>query len=102
MRRIRRGRPVLPSPSAFTGFRFAREVISLAVRWYLGYGVSYRDVEEPMVEADHGHLKSRLRMMRGLKRLRSTRVFSAGTPSCRTSDVATKGRPPLRNSALRR
>jgi transposase, IS6 family len=30
------------------------------------------------VEADHGRLKARLRMMRGLKRLRSTRVISAG------------------------
>ena len=30
------------------------------------------------VEADHGRLKSRLRPMRGLKRLRSTRVISAG------------------------
>jgi hypothetical protein len=32
MRRIRRVRPVLPLPSAFTGFRFPREVIVLAVR----------------------------------------------------------------------
>jgi IS6 family transposase len=46
MRRVRRIRPVLPSPSAFTGFRFPREVIVLAVRWYLRYGLSYRDVEE--------------------------------------------------------
>jgi transposase, IS6 family len=30
------------------------------------------------VEADHGRLKARLRTMRGLKRLRSTRVISAG------------------------
>jgi transposase-like protein len=30
------------------------------------------------VEADHGRLKSRLRPMRGLKRLRSARVISAG------------------------
>ena len=32
MRRIRRVRPVLPPPSAFTGFRFPWEVIVLAVR----------------------------------------------------------------------
>ncbi|MCA1821288.1 MAG: hypothetical protein LC644_05910, partial [Pseudonocardia sp.] len=32
MRRIRRVRPVLPPPSAFTGFRFPREVIVLVVR----------------------------------------------------------------------
>ena len=61
MRRIRRVRPVLPPPSAFTGFRFPREVIVLAVRsavrWYLRYGQSYRDVEELLaergVQADH-------------------------------------------------
>jgi hypothetical protein len=33
MRRVRRVCPVLPPPSAFTGFRFPREVIVLAVRW---------------------------------------------------------------------
>ncbi len=31
-----------------------------------------------MIESDHGRLKSRLRPMRGLKRLRSVRVISAG------------------------
>jgi transposase, IS6 family len=50
MRRIRRVRPVLPPRSAFTGFRFPREVIVLAVRWYLRYGLSYRDVEELLAE----------------------------------------------------
>jgi hypothetical protein len=50
MRRICRGRPVLPPRSAFTGFRFPREVIMLAVRWYLRYGLSCRDVEELMAE----------------------------------------------------
>jgi transposase-like protein len=30
------------------------------------------------IEADHGRLKSRLRRMRGLKRLRCARVISAG------------------------
>ena len=50
MRRIRRVRPVLPPPSAFTCFRFPREVIVLAVRWYLRYGLSYRDVEELLAE----------------------------------------------------
>jgi transposase, IS6 family len=50
MRCIRRVRPVLPPPSAFAGFRFPREVILLAVRWYLRYGLSYRDVEELLAE----------------------------------------------------
>ena len=50
MRRSCRVRPVLPPRSAFAGFRFPREVIVLAVRWYLRYGLSYRDVEELLVE----------------------------------------------------
>jgi transposase-like protein len=50
MRRNRRVRPVLPPRSAFAGFRFPREVIVLAVRWYLRYGLSYRDVEELLAE----------------------------------------------------
>jgi IS6 family transposase len=38
------------SVSVFAGFRFPREVISVAVRWYLRYGLSYRDVEELLAE----------------------------------------------------
>ena len=34
----------------FAGFRFPREMISVAVRWYLRYGLSYRDVEELLAE----------------------------------------------------
>jgi transposase-like protein len=54
-----RTRPRLgPVPqSAFAGFRFPPEVIVLAVRWYLRFGLSYRDVEELLtergVEVDH-------------------------------------------------
>ena len=36
--------------SSFAGFRFPPEVIMLAVRWYLRYGLSYRDVEELLAE----------------------------------------------------
>jgi len=43
--------------SAFAGFRFPPEVITVAVRWYRRYGLSYRDVEELLaergVEVDH-------------------------------------------------
>jgi transposase-like protein len=52
-------RTVLPVParSAFAGFRFPPEVIVLAVRWYLRFGLSYRDVEELLaergIEVDH-------------------------------------------------
>ena len=52
-----RSRTSLPSPSAFTGFQFPAEVIVLAVRCYLRYGLSYRDIEELLaergVEVDH-------------------------------------------------
>jgi transposase, IS6 family len=51
-----RPEPSLPS-SAFAGFRFPPEIIVLAVRWYLRFGLSYRDVEELLtergIEVDH-------------------------------------------------
>ncbi|WP_426514872.1 IS6 family transposase [Dactylosporangium sp. McL0621] len=40
----------MPPRSAFAGFRFPPEVIVVAVRWYLRYNLSYRDVEELLVE----------------------------------------------------
>ena len=45
-----RSYPVHPPRSAFAGFRFPPEVITVAVRWYLRYGLSYRDVEELLAE----------------------------------------------------
>jgi transposase-like protein len=42
--------PWSPPVSAFAGFRFPSEVIVVAVRWYLRYNLSYRDVEELLVE----------------------------------------------------
>ncbi|MGW4946885.1 IS6 family transposase [Actinoplanes sp. NPDC004185] len=39
-----------PPRSAFACFRFPAEVIMVAVRWYLRYGLSYRDVEELLTE----------------------------------------------------
>jgi transposase-like protein len=49
--------PAPPPRSAFAGFRFPPDVITVAVRWYLRYGLSYRDVEELLAErgvhADH-------------------------------------------------
>jgi transposase, IS6 family len=36
--------------SVFAGFRFPREVISVAVRWYLRYGLSYRNAGELLAE----------------------------------------------------
>jgi transposase-like protein len=36
--------------AAFAGFRYPSDVIVLAVRWYLRFGLSYRDVEELLIE----------------------------------------------------
>jgi transposase-like protein len=48
---------VLPPRSAFAGFRFPAVVIVVAVRWYLRFNLSYRDIEELLaergVEVDH-------------------------------------------------
>jgi transposase-like protein len=40
----------LPPKSAFAGYRFPPEVTVVAVRWYLRFNLSYRDVEELLVE----------------------------------------------------
>ncbi|MGO8872930.1 MAG: IS6 family transposase [Acidimicrobiales bacterium] len=49
--------PVQQPSSAFAGFRYPPEVILIAVRWYLRYGLSYRDLEELLaergIEVDH-------------------------------------------------
>src|SRR6266487_1818739 len=47
--RTRRPRPASAPRSAFAGFRFPPDVI-VAVRWYLRFGLSYRDVEELLAE----------------------------------------------------
>jgi transposase-like protein len=55
--RTRRPRRAPVPRSAFAGFRFPPDVIVVAVRWYLRFGLSYRDVEELLaergVEVDH-------------------------------------------------
>jgi hypothetical protein len=43
-------RPAPIAPSAFAGFCFPPDVILLAVRWYLRFALSYRDVEELLTE----------------------------------------------------
>jgi hypothetical protein len=49
----RRPRRVSPPRFGFAGFRFPSDVIMVAVRWYLRYGLSYRDVEELLAERSH-------------------------------------------------
>ena len=50
MKRNRRPRQPVQAPSAFVGFRFPPDVILLAVRWYLRYALSCRDLEELLAE----------------------------------------------------
>jgi transposase-like protein len=45
-----RPRACPPPKSAFAGFRFPLEVIAVAIRGYLRFNLSYRDVEELLVE----------------------------------------------------
>src|SRR3954468_13073602 len=72
-----RGR-VQPCPhrSAFAGFRHPPEVIVLAVRWYLRFGLSYRDLEELLaergVEVDH------LTLFRWVQRFTPLLIEAAG------------------------
>jgi transposase, IS6 family len=55
--RTRRPRRTPVPRSAFAGFRFPPDVIVVAVRWSLRFGLSYRDVEELLaergIEVDH-------------------------------------------------
>ena len=50
MNRRRPRPPVQQLGSGFAGFGFPPEVILIAVRWYLRYGLSYRDLEELLAE----------------------------------------------------
>ena len=55
MRTSPRPKPI--ARSAFAGFCFPSDVIVLAIRWYLRFSLSYRDVEELLaergIEVDH-------------------------------------------------
>jgi hypothetical protein len=42
--------PVAAPKSAFAGYRLPPEVIVVAVRWYLRFDLSYRDIGELLVE----------------------------------------------------
>ena len=66
--------------SAFAGFRFPPEVIVWAVRWYLRFGLSYRDLEELLAErgiddsGEVGHVRDACScLLNGYAPLASTR-----------------------------
>src|SRR3712207_4250753 len=51
---------------AFRGFRFPAEVILWAVRWYLRFGISYRDLEAML--ADRGVAVDHVTLYRWIQR----------------------------------
>ncbi len=65
--------------SAFAGFRFPPHVITLAVRWYLRYGLSYRDLEE--LPAERGIEVDHVTVYRWVQR--STPLFADAARPCR-------------------
>jgi transposase-like protein len=67
------------SSSVLAGFRFPREVIAVAVRWYLRYGLSYRDVEELL--AERGVTVDHVTIYRWVQRF--TREFIEAARLCR-------------------
>jgi IS6 family transposase len=91
------------SSSAFAGFRFPREVITMAVRWYVRYGLSYRDVEELL--AERGVTVDHVSVYRWAQRF--TPEFIDAARPCRHSpgdrwfvDETSEGRRPVDISGL--
>ena len=71
--------PAPDARSAFAGFRFPPEVIVLAVRWYLRFGLSYRDVEELL--AERGSRSTMSRVYRWVQRF--TPLLAEAARPCR-------------------
>jgi IS6 family transposase len=67
--------------SEFAGFRFPPDVITVAVRWYLRYGLSYRDIEELL--AERGIVVDHVTVYRWVQRF--TTMFIDAPRPCRHS-----------------
>jgi transposase, IS6 family len=74
-----RPRPTPNARSVFAGFCFPREVIVLALRWYLRFGLSYRDVEELL--AKRGIELDNVTIYRWVQRF--TRLLAEAARPCR-------------------
>src|SRR5215211_6722515 len=81
MRTAHRSRRSVTPRSAFAGFRFPSDVIVLAVRWYLRFGLSYRDLEELL--AERGIEDDHVTLFRWVQRFTPLLVDAAGP--CRHS-----------------
>jgi hypothetical protein len=75
-------RSVSSSPPA--GYRFPREVIAVAVRWYLRYGLSYRDVEE--LPAERGVVVDHVTIYRWVQAFTADFINAARPSRHRTGD----------------
>ena len=67
--------------SSFAGFRFPPDVIVVAVRWYLRYGLSYRDVEELL--AERGITVDHVSIYRWVQRFTPLLIDAGGCPEFR-------------------
>jgi transposase, IS6 family len=67
--------------SEFVGFRFPPDVTAVAVRWYLRYALSYRDVEELL--AERGIVVDHVTVYRWVQRF--TPLFIDAARPCRHS-----------------
>ncbi|WP_026240293.1 IS6 family transposase [Parafrankia discariae] len=76
--RRRRACPPVPT-SEFAGFRFPPDVIMPAVRWYLRFALSYRDVEELL--AERGIDVDHVTVYRWVQRF--TPLLADAAPPCR-------------------
>jgi transposase-like protein len=89
--------PSSPHGSEFAGFRFPPEVIALAVRWYLRFGLSFRDVEELLaergIEVDHVSIYRLVRRFTPL--LGQSHLFDRPDSS---APSASRSRPPVASS----
>jgi len=87
----------LKTSSAPAGYRFPREVIAVAVRWYLRYGLSYRDVEELLAErVAAGTPAKRARRRRPHSARRPNTPHSRRVPGRRLMRSALQGHPATR------
>jgi hypothetical protein len=71
--------------SAFAGFQFPSGVITVAVRWYLRYSLSYRDVEELL--AERGIDVDHVTVFRWVQRF--TPLFAEAARPCRHASCST-------------
>jgi hypothetical protein len=83
--------------STFAGYRFPSEVIVLAVRWYLRFGLSYRDVEELL--AERGIDVDHVTIHRWVQRFIPPLADGPGSPDTGSRTAGTSTRCMLRSPA---